>query len=160
MERTIKIKIKRIGQDEIDLVVDLFNKYRIFYKQPSNLVLAEEFLKERISKNESVIFLAYREEDNAIIPVGFTQLFPKISSVSAKKNWHIGDLYTESLYRKNGIGRELLQTAVTFAEKENAILVSLNTAKDNFTAQKVYDKFGFVKQEYLPQAFYYQFDIK
>ena len=160
MKSTVNVKIKRVNMDDVHLVVEMFDKYRIFYKQASNIPVAEKFLKERLLQNESVIFLAYHDEDGSVHPIGFTQLFPKLSSVMVKKNWHIGDLYTEQEYRKLGIGNELLKTAIAFAEKEDADFVSLNTAKDNLTAQRVYDKFGFVKQEHLPHAFYYQFNLK
>ena len=37
-------------------VVPLFNAYREFYGQPSDLEQAEQFLLERLNKEESVIF--------------------------------------------------------------------------------------------------------
>lgn len=122
MENTVQMKIKRVDASTLHHVVELFDNYRIFYKQPSDIKTAESFLKERLSHNESVIFLAYHEEGEAIHPIGFTQLYPRISSVMVKKNWHIGDLYTEQEYRKLGIGNELLKTAIAFAEKEDADL--------------------------------------
>lgn len=81
------------------------------------------------------------------------------SSVSAIKNWHIGDLYVKPNQRKRGTGRKLVQTAIDFATENKSKFVSLNTAKDNFTAQKVYEDFGFEKRDYLPEYVYYQFDL-
>lgn len=153
----MNIEIRKIDKDEYRLVADMFNKYRVFYKQASDLELAKEYLRERLSNNEAQVFLAYDSIASEFL--GFTLLYARFSSVSTIKNWHIGDLYVEPNQRKRGIGQKLLQTAVDFATEQKAKFVSLNTAKDNFTAQKVYEDFGFDKRDYLPEYFYYQYDL-
>ena len=153
----MKIEIRKISKEEYLLVADMFNKYRIFYKQPSDIELAKQYLKDRLANNEAQVFVAYDNETSELL--GFTLLYAKFSSVSVIKNWHIGDLYVEPNQRKQGIGQKLLQTAIDFATEQNAKFVSLNTAKDNFTAQKVYEDFGFAQQDYLPEYLYYQFDL-
>jgi ribosomal protein S18 acetylase RimI-like enzyme len=153
----LNIEIRKIDKDEYRLVADMFNKYRVFYKQASDLELAKEYLRERLSNNEAQVFLAYDSIASEVL--GFTLLYARFSSVSTIKNWHIGDLYVEPNQRKRGIGQKLLQTAVDFATEQKAKFVSLNTAKDNFTAQKVYEDFGFDKRDYLPEYFYYQYDL-
>jgi len=72
--------IKKLTSSEYPLVIDLFDKYRIFYKQPSDIALAEKFIKERLENNESVIFVAFADSDTQSEPAGFTQLYPLISS--------------------------------------------------------------------------------
>ena len=151
------IEIREIDKKEYKIVVEMFNKYRIFYRQPSDFELAENFLKERLENNEVHIFIAYSRDAKQLL--GFTLLYPKFSSVSAKKNWHIGDLYVELEHRKLGIGNKLLQTSVNFAKEQNAVFVSLNTALDNFTAQNIYEKFGFEKREPTPGYFYYHYNL-
>ncbi|WP_211196209.1 N-acetyltransferase [Flavobacterium sp. H122] len=151
------IEIKKINSTESEIVTELFDKYRIFYKQPSDIELANIYIKERLEQNEAQIYVAFIKEN--LKPIGFTLLYPKFSSVSAKKNWHIGDLYVEMDQRKKGIGEKLLNTALSFAKNEGANFISLNTAIDNYSAQKLYENFGFVKQEYLPGYLYYQFNL-
>lgn len=138
--------IQRISLAEADLVTSLFNKYREFYKQPSNLSLAESFIKERLGKNESVIFVAFEVENGHHIPAGFTQLYPKYSSMRVSKNWILNDLYVDSNYRKRGIGEALIKAATHFAKSEGATFVQLETAVDNYTAQSLYEAIGFEKQ--------------
>jgi len=137
------MEIKRIGLTEADLVFGLFDKYRQFYEQPSDMILAETFINQRLSNNESVIFVAVEND----VPVAFTQLYPKYSSVRANKNWILNDLYVESSHRKTGVGRALIETAMAFAKGQGATFVQLETAVDNFTAQRLYEAIGFVKQE-------------
>jgi len=149
--------IRKINKHEYELVADMFNKYRIFYKQPSDIELAKQYLRDRLTNDEAQVFVAYDNNTNELL--GFTLLYARFSSVSAIRNWHIGDLYVEPHQRKQGIGQKLLQTAIDFATGEKAKFISLNTAKDNCTAQKVYEDFGFIKQDYLPEYLYYQFDL-
>ncbi len=151
------IEIKKINSLESEIVIELFDKYRLFYKQPSDIELAKTYIKERLEQNEAQIYVAFVKENSK--PIGFTLLYPKFSSVSAKKNWHIGDLYVETNQRKKGVGEKLLNTALHFAKNEGANFISLNTATDNYSAQKLYENFGFVEQEYLSGYLYYQFNI-
>ena len=65
--------IRKINTDTWQDAVDLFDLYRVFYEQESDPELAKEFIKARITNNESVIFVAYADNNE---PVGFTQLYP------------------------------------------------------------------------------------
>src|SRR6187402_3254395 len=98
------MQIKRLTAPEYHLVVSLFNSYRIFYKQPSDLTIAENYIKARLENNESVIFIALADQDGKATPAGFTQLYPRLSSVRATKNWLLNDLYVDGGFRKQGIG--------------------------------------------------------
>ncbi len=137
-----EIEIKRIDQNEVNLVVGLFNQYRIFYGKFSDLGMAKAFIDARLENNESVIFVALDENQ----PVGFTQLYPKYSSVRLVKNWILNDLFVNPEYRKRGIGETLIKTVMDFAKGQGAVYVQLETAVDNFTAQSLYEQIGFVKQ--------------
>lgn len=151
--------IQRINTDTLFLVEDLFDKYRVFYEQPSDISLAKQFLHQRLSNNESVIFAALNNKNATIIPAGFTQLYPLYSSVRAQKNWILNDLYVDAGYRKQGIGRELIEAAMQFAKEEGAHFVQLETAIDNTTAQGLYEAIGFEKYNPLEGEFVYRINI-
>ena len=150
------MEIKRVSPTESELVIDLFDKYRQYYEQQSDINLAQRFINERLQKNESVIFVAMIEDK----PAGFTQLYPKYSSVSASKNWILNDLYVDSNYRKQGIGEVLIKTAMEFAKEEGATYVQLETAVDNYTAQRLYEAIGFEKQEPETEYLLYKINIR
>lgn len=149
------MEVKRIALSEANLVFELFDKYRQFYKQPSDMILAETFINQRLSNNESVIFVAI-DGDN---PVGFTQLYPKYSSVRASKNWILNDLYVESSHRKTGVGRALIEKAMEFAKSQGATFVRLETAVDNYAAQHLYEAIGFIKQEPETEFLLYKINV-
>ncbi|MEI9908434.1 MAG: GNAT family N-acetyltransferase [Bacteroidota bacterium] len=153
------MQIKRIASGESDLVVGLFDKYRVFYKQPSDQVLAENFITERLINNESVIFVAMHETNGKIIPVGFAQLYPLYSSVRAIKNWILNDLYVEREYRKQGAGEKLIKASIDFAKENKAKFIQLETATDNFPAQSLYEAIGFKRQEQINEFYIYRMEL-
>ena len=139
----MNITIRKATINDVKTIAILFNKYRIFYKQIPDLVGAENFICERISNNESVIFLA--EEDN--IAVGFTQLYPIYSSVGMKQTWLLNDLYVEETARGKGFADALLQAAQAFGAETNSRWLMLQTAVDNYSAQKVYERNGWKREQ-------------
>jgi ribosomal protein S18 acetylase RimI-like enzyme len=145
------MEIKQIKTDDYLLVTKLFDQYRMFYKQASDIALAETYIKNRLENNESVIFVAFVGHK----PVGFTQLYPLLSSVRATKNWLLNDLFVDTDHRKQGIGEALLKAAANFAKSQGATFVQLETASDNYTAQSLYEAVGFVRQD-AKTSFYYR----
>lgn len=149
------ISIKQINLSEANLVVGLFNQYRMFYKQLSDIGMAQAFINERLQNNESIIFVAMDNDQ----PVAFTQLYPKYSSVRLIKNWILNDLYVDADYRKQGIGEKLIRTAMDFAKKQGSSFVQLETAVDNYTAQSLYETIGFEKQAEDKEFFLYKIAV-
>ena len=143
--------IRRAKKKDIDKLSVLFDKYRIFYKQSSDIDNAKSFLKKRMKRMESVIFVA--EERKELI--GFTQLFPIFSSVSMKRAWLLNDLYVNEKARGMGVASKLLEVAKNFGAKTNSKWLILQTAADNFIAQKAYEKNGWIKET----DFFYRKDI-
>lgn len=154
----MNIEIRKVSAAEHYLITDMFDKYRVFYKQTSNKQLANDFIKERLEKEQSVIFLATNSE--TYLPVGFAQLYPRPSSVQGRMNWHLGDLYVEESARKNGIGGKLLRMSETFARGENSGVLTLNTATDNTPAQSIYEANGYKRKDALEGFYHYQLDLE
>ena len=126
--------------EHIPDLIPLFDGYRMFYKQISDYMSAQKFLTERIKNNQSVIFIAY-EEENA---VGFTQLFPLFSSVSMEPMYLLNDLFIEDNYRNQGIGKLLIDEAKKLCQNLNYKGLAIQTASDN-PAQHLYERLGFEK---------------
>lgn len=122
--------------DHLDQLVSLFDAYRQFYAQPSDLAGAKTFLANRIAHGESVIFIAYLEDK----AVGFTQLYPSFSSVSMKRVWVLNDLFVAPEARRKGVADALMQRAEQFATDTHAKGLALETALDNTSAQSLYER--------------------
>lgn len=132
------MKICIVTQQTMGDVVPLFNAYREFYGQSSDLQQAEQFIQERVMGAESIIFLAYLEEE----PVGFAQLFPVFSSVAMKRAFLLNDLFVAKQARKQGVAQALMEQCYSYCQQEDARYMMLETARDNVQAQKLYEKMG------------------
>ena len=119
----------------------LFDGYRVFYQQPSDLVGARQFLQARLEKGDSTILVAQAADELA----GFTQLYPSFSSVSMKPIWVLNDLFVAKAYRGRGIAKQLMAAAENFARETGAIRVGLSTQVTNTSAQALYEVRGYVR---------------
>lgn len=130
------MEIVKATLTHLDAVAGLFNEYRIFYNQKTDIDAATAFLKDRITKNQSVILLAIDENDEK---VGFTQLYPTYSSVSLQPFYILNDLFVKPSIRSKGVGETLLKAAKELCVIENCKGLALETATDN-PAQKLYER--------------------
>jgi len=126
--------VRRAKKKDIEQLSVLFDKYRIFYKREGDIATAKQFLKKRMKRKESVIFVA--EERKELI--GFTQLFPIFSSTNMMRTWLLNDLYVNEKSRGVGAATALLNAAKEFGKETNSKWLLLQTAADNYTDQKVY----------------------
>ena len=136
------IVIKKVGLDELSSLSYLFNDYMVFYKKPSDRETYQSYLKERIKNNEAIVFIAFNNENESI---GFVLNYFSFSSVSQGKIVILNDLFVNSKFRKNGVAEKLIQKSFDLAEEIGAVKVDLGTAKDNFGAQRLYERIGFSK---------------
>jgi GNAT superfamily N-acetyltransferase len=142
--KSADIRIVRAEPKDLEDVIPLFDGYRQFYGQRSDLAAARAFVGERIERHESVIFVAYRTPDG---PVGFTQLYPSFSSVSLKALWILNDLFVRSDVRHGGVGRALLERARQHAIETGAKGLVLSTGVTNESAQTLYESCGWQRDE-------------
>ena len=143
------LTVQRASVENVDIIAPLFDAYRRFYKQAPDLEHAQLFIAERLEHTESVIFIAYWHNE----PAGFTQLYPLFSSVSMRRAWLLNDLYVNADFRNKGIATALLETAKAHGRATSAKALTLETSWDNYTAQSVYEKNGWQRE----QNFFYEF---
>lgn len=128
---------------DLDLVAPLFDAYRQFYRKSADLPLARQFLLERFRHNQSVIFVAL---GGGGVAVGFTQLFPSFSSVSAARIFILNDLFVLPEARRAGVGASLLRAAADYGKAVGAVRLTLSTEVTNKTAQALYEAEGWKRQ--------------
>jgi ribosomal protein S18 acetylase RimI-like enzyme len=136
----LPMKIVQADNSTLEQTAYLFDLYRQFYKQPSDLSAARAFISARLVNQDSVIYLALTETGEGM---GFTQLFPSFSSVAMQTVYTLNDLYVDGAHRKKGVAKALMNTAKAFAQKNNAHAIKLATAKDNHQAKALYDQLGY-----------------
>jgi GNAT superfamily N-acetyltransferase len=137
------MELRRAALTDLPLLIPLFDGYRGFYRQSSDPGLAERFLRERLERGESVIFLVCVDGAAA----GFVQLYPSFWSIAARRSWILNDLFVAPEFRGRGIGRALLERARTHAEATGSGGLSLATERSNTTAQRLYEAQGWKRDE-------------
>ncbi len=135
----MEVTVRQAGLADAETIAPLFDAYRQFYRQTPDLPLARAFIQERLALQESVILLA---EDAQGGLLGFTQLYPSFSSVSARRIWVLNDLFVSPDARGHGVGKALLEAAREHAVAAGAKRIVLSTAHDN-PAQKLYESTGY-----------------
>ncbi|BCT91503.1 putative N-acetyltransferase YhfO [Lysobacter helvus] len=130
--------IRRATLADLDVLAPLFDGYRRFYAQAGDVDRARAFLHERLSRNESVVLLAFRGDT----PAGFTQLYPIFSSVRTARTWLLNDLFVAEHARRGGVARALLDAAAAFGRADGAAGLVLETTVDNAPARALYRAAG------------------
>ncbi|MBA6419419.1 GNAT family N-acetyltransferase [Pseudomonas neustonica] len=125
-------------------VADLFNQYRQFYQQEDDLPRATAFIQARLVQGDSLILLARSSAGEAL---GFAQLYPSFSSIDCAASYLLSDLFTAPSARGQGVGRALLLAAREQALDSGRTSLTLETAVDNLTAQRLYESVGFVREQ-------------
>jgi ribosomal protein S18 acetylase RimI-like enzyme len=133
------MKIIQANIEHLEAVAKLFDDYRQFYKQETNLQGATEFLRHNINNSESIIFIA--QHNNELI--GFVQLYPTWESITMSKRWILYDLFVTPSARGKGVGQKLMQRAKHLAQETGAQFITLETAKDNLVGQSLYESEGY-----------------
>jgi GNAT superfamily N-acetyltransferase len=143
------IIVRRAQLADVPVVTPLFDAYRQFYGKESDPELAARFLADRLGADESVVFVAETRDGAA---VGFTQLYPSFSSVSAGRIYVLNDLFVDPAARRSNVARALMHAAAEYARGKGALRLSLSTGKTNEKAQALYESEGWVRDE---QYFHY-----
>ena len=150
----MEFKIIEAESNHIEQVGELFDLYRQFYKYESNLIESTNYIKARIKNNESIIFIAINDANEAI---GFVQLYETFGSLDLGKIIILYDLYVKKNHRKNNIGKQLMIKSHEYAKKIKAKRIQLSTAIDNFIGQSLYESLGYVKDI---DFYTYDFELK
>ena len=150
----MEFKIIEANETHVEQLGKLFDLYRQFYKYDSDLTKSTNYIKDRIIKKESKIFIAVNINNEII---GFVQLYETFGSLDLGRIIVLYDLYVEEEHRKNKIGRELMLKSHDYAKSIKAKRIQLSTATDNFIGQSLYESLGYVKDT---NFYTYDFEIK
>ncbi len=143
----MSISVRVASIEDVERLSVLFNEYRIFYGEPDNIKLSRQFLGERLQNKQSIAFIAHSVSDEIM---GFAQLYPVFSSISAQSAWILNDLFVDKKSRKIGIASALICAVLEHGNNTNAAWITLQTAIDNIPAQALYKKYGFsLEKKYL-----------
>ena len=149
------IHVRKAGPADLPELAALFDGYRQFYHQPSDLAKVARFLEDRLRNADSFVFLARVENDAK--PAGFIQLYPIFSSVTIGRALILNDLFVSPGFRGRGVARALVERAAAFGRDTGAKYLELATQVSNTGAQRLYEGAGWVREtEFL----HYELDLR
>jgi GNAT superfamily N-acetyltransferase len=144
------VSVEQATRSDVDAIVPLFDAYRAFFTGGNRDEESRRFLEERLSKGESVIFVA-RDGESA---VGFIQLYPLWSSWYCRRIWFLSDLYVDEAARNRGIGRRLVERVIEYARETNAASVMVELPRSEPHLAEFYGKLGFDRDPVFELARY------
>lgn len=128
---------------DLEELAALFDQYRQFQGQASDMAAARSFLRERFNHGESVVFICHDGD----APVGFAQLYPSFSSVSLSRVFVVNDLFVHASGRRKGVASMLLAAIESYAWSLGSARVTLNVARANESAQRLYEERGWKQDD-------------
>jgi GNAT superfamily N-acetyltransferase len=88
---------------------------------------------------------AWRDEE----PVGYACLYWHFTSLVPAETVLMNDLYVDPSQRGAGVGRALIEAGAQVGRERGAHHLEWATAPDNKTAQRLYDKTGAERSEWV-----------
>jgi GNAT superfamily N-acetyltransferase len=140
--------ISLVGDEDLDELLPLMRGYADFYEvSPTDeqlLSLSRALIAS--PEHEGVQFIA---RDSTGIAIGFATVFWLWSTLSASRVGLMNDLFVAERGRGTGAADALIERCRAACLERGATRLTWQTAKDNVRAQKVYDRIGGHREEWL-----------
>jgi GNAT superfamily N-acetyltransferase len=144
----VSILITRVGEDDLAELLPLMRGYSDFYEvDPSDadlLALSRALIAD--PEREGLQLIA-RDSDSGQA-LGFATVYWLWSTSRAARIGLMNDLFTAEAARRRGVGEALIQACLHAVEEHGAVLLQWQTARDNHTAQALYERVGGIREEW------------
>ena len=142
------MRIDRAGQSDLGELLPLVRAYCDFYEVSPSDVALEKLSRGLIDdpEHEGTQFLARDGEGRA---VGFATVFWCWSTTSGERIGIMNDLYVAPAARGSGAAEALIEACRELCREHGAGKLTWQTAPDNGRAQRVYDRVGATREEWI-----------
>ncbi|KAI8980802.1 acyl-CoA N-acyltransferase [Pilobolus umbonatus] len=130
-----QLSLDNITSNEISQLIGVLN-------QLSNSV-DENLVLSALQSNQSQLLVAIAEEEEVIVGTATMGYLFCVTGIRV----HIEDVVVDSEYRGKGIGRLLIEEAISRANSINAKTIDLTSRPDRVAANRLYCKMGFVQRD-------------
>lgn len=137
------MRITAATLDNLDKLTPMFIHYRELYGAMPQPEASKDFLRERLTKQETIILLAF--EDETLL--GFCLVYPSFSSVSLRPMWILNDLYVAETARRKQVASQLLKAIAKQARDNNAVRLRVSISASNEIAQSLYEAAEFSEDQ-------------
>lgn len=144
----MSVEISRVGENDLDDLLPLMRGYSDFYEvDPSDEALLA--LSRALIENpgyDGVQFIA-RDSDSGEA-LGFATVYWMWSTSRAARIGVMNDLFTAEAARRRGVGEALIAACLDAVRARGAGSLQWQTARDNHTAQSLYERVGGIREEW------------
>ena len=137
-----------VGEADLEDLLPLLRGYCEFYEvDPSDealLAVSRALIADR--EREGLQLIARQPDGSA---VGFATVYWTWQTLAASRLGVMNDLFVAEAARGTGLAERLIAACRERAAEHGARELAWQTAKDNYRAQKVYDRIGGRKSEWL-----------
>jgi GNAT superfamily N-acetyltransferase len=141
-------RIEIVGERDVPELLPLMRAYCDFYRvDPSDealLDMSRALLAD--PEREGLQLIGRDGQDRA---VGFATIFWSWSTLSAARIGVMNDLYVAPSARGSGLAEALIEACRERCVERGARVLCWQTAKDNFRAQRLYERMGGRREEWL-----------
>ncbi len=141
------LRIEPISESQYETLLPMIAAYQRFYEvgridAERNRAFFSRFLAP---SDEGMLLGAWREDEL----VGYACLYWHFTSLVPAETVLLNDLYVAEAERGTGIGRALIEAGAEVARERGAHHLEWATQPDNKTAQRLYDKTGAERSEWV-----------
>jgi GNAT superfamily N-acetyltransferase len=144
----VSVAITRVGEGDLDDLLPLMRGYSDFYEvDPSDEALLA--MSRALIANpefDGVQFIARDSETGE--PLGFATVYWMWSTSRAARIGVMNDLFTAEGARRRGVGEARIGACLRAVRERGAALLQWQTARDNHTAQALYERVGGIREEW------------
>jgi GNAT superfamily N-acetyltransferase len=142
------LTVARVTEDDLAELLPLLRAYCDFYAvEPSDESLVDLSRALLVDPEREGVQLIARDEDSTA--VGFATVFWSWNTLIAARIGVMNDLYVAPPARGTGIADELIHACAEECRRHGARSLDWETAKDNERAQRVYDRVGAHRSEWV-----------
>jgi diamine N-acetyltransferase len=134
----MSISIRKATQQDFTAILSLIKEFGLFQKTPEKVTIS----LEEMNAAEN-LFQCFVAESAAGEIAGFASFYFVYNSWSGK-GLYLDDLYVSTAFRKQGIGKRLLQSVIRLAKQEQCKKMRWQVSKWNNDAIGFYKKNGAV----------------
>ena len=142
------VAITRVGEDDLGDLLPLMRGYSDFYEvHPSDEALVA--LSRALIANpehEGLQFIARDSDSGGAL--GFATVYWLWSTSRAARIGLMNDLFTATQARRRGVGEALIAACLEAVRQRGAEVLQWQTARDNHTAQALYERVGGIREEW------------
>lgn len=140
--------VRHVGEEDLADLLPLMRAYCDFYGVvPSDselLTLSRALIAD--PEREGLQLIA---RDSAGRALGFTTLYWSWSTLSACRKGVLNDLFVVPEARGTGLAEELIEASRARCREHGAAKLGWQTAKDNLRAQRLYERVGAEREEWV-----------